>query len=62
MTAKKYKIIIGVFLVFNITCLITILVLYKEINLLQDNLSEVFDTLRVLNEKTVNTELIQEDY
>ena len=62
MTAKKYKIIIGILLVLNITCLITIYVLCGEINLLQDNLSKLSDTLQVLNEKIAYIELVQENF
>jgi len=61
MTAKEYKIIIGVLLVANITCLIIISVLCGEINLLQDKLSLMSDIIRTLDEKIASIELAQEN-
>lgn len=62
MTAKEYKIVIGTLLATNITCLIIISVLCGEINLLQDNLSKMSDTIRALDEKIANIELAQENF
>lgn len=62
MTAKEYKIIIGVLLAVNITCLIIISILCGEINLLQDKLSEMSNTIRALDEKIANIELAQENF
>jgi len=62
MTAKEYKIVIGALLVVNMTCLIIISVLCGEINLLQDKLSEMSDTVRALDEKIANIEVIQENF
>lgn len=62
MTAKEYKIIIGALLVTNVTCLIIISVLCGEINLLQNQLMEMSDTIRTLDEKIANIELFQEDF
>ena len=62
MTAKEYKIIIGALLVVNMTCLIIISVLCGEINLLQDRLSEMCDTVRALDEKISNIEVTQENF
>jgi hypothetical protein len=62
MTAKEYKIIIGALLVVNMTCLIIIFVLCGEINLLQDRLSEMSDTVQALDEKIANIEVTQENF
>ena len=44
------------------TCLIIISVLCGEINLLQDKLSEMSDTVRALDEKIANIEVAQENF
>ena len=61
MTAKEYKVVIGVLLVTNIIGLIIIFVLCGEINLLQDKVSEMSGAIRALNEKISNIELVQEN-
>ena len=51
MTAREYKVVIGILLVANIACLIIISILCGEIDLLQNKLSEMSDTIRVLDDK-----------
>ena len=58
---RDYKIIVGVLLATNITCLIIISILCGEINLLQERITETSDLIRVLENKIANIEVIQEE-
>jgi hypothetical protein len=61
MTEKEYKIITVVLLLTNVICLITVLVLIGEINLLQENLSDMTDIVRILDDKISRIEVVQEE-
>ena len=62
MTAREYKVVIGILLVANIACLIIISILCEEIDLLQNKLSEMSDTIRALDDKIASIEAAQEKF
>lgn len=62
MTAREYKVTIGILLVTNVACLIIISILCGEIDLLQNKLSEMSDTIRVLDDKIASIEAAQEKF
>jgi len=62
MTAREYKVVIGILLVANIACLIIISILCGEIDLLQNKLSEMSNTIRALDDKISSIELAQEKF
>jgi hypothetical protein len=62
MTAREYKVVIGILLVANIACLIIISILCGEIDLLQNKLSELSDTIRALDDKIASIEAAQEKF
>jgi hypothetical protein len=61
MMERDYKIIVGILLATNITCLIIISILCGEINLLQERITETSDMIRVLENKIANIEVTQEE-
>ena len=62
MTAREYKVVIGILLVANIACLIIIYILCGEIYLLQNKLFEMSDTIRALDDKIASIEAAQEKF